>query len=69
MVNVNSYVLMYCYQQFGVEKCMLVVLNEGVYDVWLMVYLEKVCEFMWVYLVNWFIVNLVQKQLVWVGLG
>lgn len=43
-VNANSHALMSCYQQPCNEKCMLAILNEGAYDVWLSAHSEKVRE-------------------------
>lgn len=59
-VNANSHALMHRYQQPGSEKRMLAVLNEGAYDAWLTVRMEKAKEFMRQYPANWLTANPVE---------
>lgn len=59
-VNANSHALLHRYQQPGSEKRMLAVLNEGAYDAWLTVRMEKAKEFMRQYPANWLTANPVE---------
>lgn len=59
-VNANSHALIHRYQHPGSEKRMLAVLNEGAYDAWLSVRVEKAKEFMRQYPANWLAANPVE---------
>lgn len=61
-VNANSHALMHRYQPPGIEKRMVVVLNEGAYDAWLSARPEKAREFMRAYPANWLTANPVEKN-------
>ena len=61
-VNANSHALMHRYQQPGSEKRMPAVLNEGAYDAWLNVRIEKAKEFMRQYPANWLAANPVENK-------
>lgn len=56
-VNANSHALIHRYQHQGSEKRMLAVLNEGAYEAWLGVRVEKAKEFMRQYPANWLAAN------------
>ena len=56
-VNANSHALIHRYQHQGSEKRMLAVLNEGAYEAWLGVRVEKAREFMRQYPANWLAAN------------
>ncbi len=56
-VNANSHALLHRYQHAGSEKRMLAVLNEGAYDAWLSVRVEKAKEFLRPYPANWLTAN------------
>ena len=59
-VNANSHALIHRYQHSGSEKRMLAVLNEGAYEAWLGVRVEKAKEFMRQYPANWLAANPVE---------
>ena len=61
-VNANSHALIHRYQQPGSEKRMLAVLNEGAYEAWLGVRIEKAKEFMRQYPANWLTANPVEHK-------
>ena len=61
-VNANSHALMHRYQQPGSEKRMPAVLNEGAYDAWLNVRIEKAKEFMRQYPANWLAANPLENK-------
>ena len=61
-VNANSHALIHRYQHQGSEKRMLAVLNEGAYEAWLGVRVEKAKEFMRQYPANWLAANPVEHK-------
>ena len=61
-VNANSHALLHRYQQQGSEKRMPAVLNEGAYEAWLTVRMEKAREFMRQYPANWLAANPVEHK-------
>lgn len=61
-VNANSHALIHRYQHQGSEKRMLAVLNEGAYEAWLGVRVEKAKEFMRQYPANWLAANPVENK-------
>ena len=61
-VNANNHALMSRYQHAGNDKHMPVLLNEGAFDAWLNVRVEKAKEFMRQYPANWLAANPVEGK-------
>ena len=61
-VNANNHALLRRYQPAGNDKHMPVILNEGAYDAWLNVRIEKAREFMRQYPANWLAANPVEDK-------